>query len=180
MRILFCDQSLLRFGFCLVELKEDYCEVINYGLLQLNGKIHYIERLIQIESWLVNYLRKHDIEQLVVEEIQFQRNVQTFRKLCVLQYVMEALCYKNSILYAKPLQVHVWRTNGVRKLLHLSNGSKMTLYEHLNRRLNYPDSFDTNQADAIGMAQYWCAQNTSIPFVLDNAKQIIIKDKGIC
>lgn len=180
MRTLFCDQSLLRFGFSIVEKASDHVQIIAYGLLQLDAKLHYIERLGQIEKWLIQTVREYRIEQIVCEEIQFQRNVQTFRKLAVLQSAIETVCYHNGISYAKPLQVHVWRTKGVRRILQLPDGSKQTLFQYLNHYLNAPPAFDTNQADALGMAIYWCDKYYgNFPLHMQNASQLQIKGKGI-
>lgn len=181
MNLLFCDQSLLHFGFCIVQASTEFCQMKTYGLLQLNGKIHYVDRLIEIENWLVHILVEHDINQVVAEEIQFQRNVQTFRKLCILQYTIESVCRRNNIAFAKPLQVHVWRTHGVKKLLQLPDGGKLALYHYLNKHLGHPDHFDTNQSDAIGMAMHWCAeQYPNTPLLLSPARQYITKGYGIC
>lgn len=181
MRVLFCDQSLLRFGFCIVKIHCDHCEVIAYGLLQLNGKQHYIERLQQIQKWLAGMIGEYEIDEVVCEEIQFQRNVQTFRKLTVLQYVIEATCHSHSIRFGKPLQVHVWRTKGVKQILKLPNGSKQTLFQFLNCYLGSPLYFDTNQADALGLAIYWCYTNyESLPLHMQGAAQLLQKGEGIC
>ncbi|MNW47129.1 Holliday junction resolvase [compost metagenome] len=181
MRVLFCDQSMLRFGFCIVEIQRNYCEVIAYGLLKLNGKLHYIERLQQIERWLNRWIKEYSIDEVVCEEIQFQHNVQTFRKLAILQYVIETICYQHCIRFPKPLQVHVWRTKGVRGILQLTNGSKQTLFQFLNSYLGFPPYFDTNQADALGMAVYWCNRHDeTLSLSMKRAIQLQIKGEGIC
>lgn len=181
MRVLFCDQSLLRFGFCIVEIHSDHCEVIVYGLLKINGKQHYIERLQQIQKFLAVMIEDYKIDEVVCEEIQFQRNVQTFRKLAVLQYVIEATCYQNNVGFAKPLQVHVWRTKGVKQILKLPDGSKQALFHYLNYYLKCPPGFNMDQADAIGMAVYWCTKKfINLQINMKDAVQMQIKGEGIC
>ncbi|MNO23413.1 Holliday junction resolvase [compost metagenome] len=68
MNILFCDQSLLRFGFCIINASTQSCILKKYGLLKLNGKISYFERLTQIKNWLIKLIEEHHIEQVIIEE----------------------------------------------------------------------------------------------------------------
>ena len=127
MRVLICDQSLLNFGYCIVEILSDECNVIEYGLLKLNRKIIYLERVNQIKEWLNKTIEEYNIEKIVAEEIQFQKNVQTFKKLSILQYIIEAVCGEKNVIYEKPLHVHTWRTRGIKYLLQLQSGSKQGL-----------------------------------------------------
>ncbi|RCX15633.1 hypothetical protein DFP94_11481 [Fontibacillus phaseoli] len=59
MNILFCDQSLLQFGFCIVNVSTQSYILKEYGLLNLDGKVNYFERLIQIEKWLIKLIEEH-------------------------------------------------------------------------------------------------------------------------
>lgn len=158
MKVLFCDQALIRFGYSVYETASEICSLQTYGLLLLNGKLGYMGRLEQIENWLIEFIDEHNIGIVVIEEVQFQRNVQTYRKLCILHYVLEAACLKKGIPFEK-LNVSTWRKSGVKSLLGLSDGGKHTLYTYLFYELGQPDSFDDNQSDSIGMGIYWCHRN---------------------
>lgn len=158
MNILFCDQALLRFGYSIYQADTLHCSLHTVGLLLLDGKTDYFERLMKIENWLVEVIDEHNIEVVVIEDIQFQRNVQTYRKLCILFYVLESTCRKLGIRFEK-LHVNVWRSYGVKKLFDLPDGSKKTLYNYLYRGLGHIERFDDNMSDSVGMGYYWCNKN---------------------
>ncbi|WP_147273877.1 hypothetical protein [Fontibacillus phaseoli] len=97
-----------------------------------------------------------------------------------MQFILESTSRKKGVEFAKLLQVHQWRTSGVNKQLQLVNGSKLALYEYLNQELGQPSGFNTDQADAIGMALYWRTKYFSkVPFDKEHAQQFLIKGETI-
>lgn len=112
-------------------------------------------RLQQIEDWLNAIITKYQIYRVVVEDIQMQRNVQTFRKLCTLFYVLESVCWRKGIPF-QSLHVSTWRTHGITEILKLPDGKKQTLYNYFYDQFGKVNSYDNNVSDALGIGIYWC------------------------
>lgn len=155
MNVLFCDQSLTKFGYSIYSVSTSSSVLMTTGLLKLNTKLDVMCRLQQIENWLNEIIKQYQIRQVVVEEIQMQRNVQTFRKLSTLFYVLESVCWRKGIPF-QSLHVSTWRTHGIMKILKLPDGKKQTLYNYFYDQFGTVNSYDTNVSDALGIGLYWC------------------------
>ncbi|TVX97953.1 crossover junction endodeoxyribonuclease RuvC [Cohnella terricola] len=154
MNVLFCDQSLLKFGYSIYDASALQCTLITAGVLQLDDKSAVMNRLFVIENWLNDIIAKYNIQHVVVEEIQMQRNVRTYRKLCMLFYVLESVCWRKGISF-ESIHVTTWRTHGIKTMLNLPDGKKMTLYNYFYTQFKHDQSFDHNVSDALGLGLYW-------------------------
>ncbi|MEK5478766.1 crossover junction endodeoxyribonuclease RuvC [Paenibacillus sp. FSL R5-0407] len=154
MNVLFCDQSLLKFGYSVYHVSASSCTLVTAGLLQLNGKTEIMNRLFEIEGWLNEMISTYDIQHVVIEEIQMQRNVRTYRKLCMLYYTIESLCWRKCIPF-ESIHVTTWRTHGIKTMLNLPDGKKMTLYNYFYNQFKHIPSYDHNVSDALSMGFFW-------------------------
>jgi len=154
MNVLFCDQSLRKFGYSIYQVSDLNCTLVTAGTFQLDGKAHMMSRLLEIENWLTEIIAKHEIQHVVIEEIQMQRNVRTYRKLCMLFYAIESLCWRKGIPF-ESIHVTTWRTHGIKAMLNLPDGKKMTLYNYFYNQFHTNQPFDHNCSDAIGLGYYW-------------------------
>src|SRR5690606_28933574 len=96
----------------------------------------------------------YKIEMFLAEEVQLQKNADTFRKLCYLLNFLRVYCYNRpeQIQFYPPVAVNRWRKNCVRQVLGLSTGSKLELFNYLYNII--PAIQNTDQTDAIGLGIY--------------------------
>lgn len=172
-RVLVCDQGS-KFGFSVFEINENY-KLIKYGVIKLNNKLKYVERIISLEPILDSIINTCGINLLLMEDIQFQKNVDTYKKLSGLQFFLKYYCLTNGITCEEPVPVSTWRVQGVKNILNLPKGDKNTLHNHLQGVLNNPLS-SSDMTDSIGMGLWFGNQLGYKEFILDQAEMVVIKD----
>jgi Holliday junction resolvasome RuvABC endonuclease subunit len=155
MRFLFCDQSIDKFGYSIFEDNGEQFQLMKYGIIKLNTKLDYFDRILTLETILDSLIEKHNITQVVIEDIQYQSNVATYKKLSALQFFLQYYFLNRKIECEKPVQVNVWRNFVNRKHFSLEKGDKSSLFRHLNSALNQPKGFKTDHTDAIGIGIWY-------------------------
>lgn len=174
-RILVCDQSIDKFGFAINEAGGEY-KLIKYGVIQLNTKIHYFDRIFTLEPILDNLINTYKINQVIIEDIQYQNNAQTFKKLAALQFYLQYFFLNRQIPCQEPVQVHTWRTKCVKNLLELPKGDKKTLHKRIQNMLDN-EALTEDMSDAIGIGIWYGEQLGYKTRDLLNAEMEVIKIK---
>lgn len=101
-RILSFDQSSMLSGYSVFKGEE----LQSYGVLNLkdidskkNGDTYYDERVDNVEEFMIRCIDFFKPTVIIVEDIQQQSNVQTFKDLAYLQGVLKHYLYKNKFPY---------------------------------------------------------------------------------
>ncbi|MGL4571715.1 MAG: crossover junction endodeoxyribonuclease RuvC [Clostridium sp.] len=114
MRLLAIDQALDKSGFSILD---EYENLLLYGTLNLTDisrqkdltkeqKVE--ERITNVKEFVKRLINTYDVDYVILEDIQAQRNVMTFKSLSSLQGNLKNYLYNNGIPYAilKPSE---WR-----------------------------------------------------------------------
>lgn len=91
MNILCVDQSLDKFGYCIINVNENKCVIKQYGVIRLNQKINYFDRIVSLNIVLDNLIKEFSIDAIQAEDIQMQRGVTTYKKLASLLFYLECM-----------------------------------------------------------------------------------------
>lgn len=111
--------------------------------------------MMSLEPILDQLIKENQITNVVMEAVQYQKNIDTFQKLSQLLIFLKYFFVCRGISIEEPIPVNVWRKKGVRKLFQLSKGDKETLYHYLNDYFGKPDHFNPDVSDAIGLGVYF-------------------------
>ena len=110
MNVLSVDQAT-KTGFSV--FKED--DLFKYGCFDLSdvtrksyGDTYFDEKVLNVQMFLERCIGEFEIDLVVMEDIQKQQNVQTYKNLAYLQGALKLYCYSNHIPYSilKPSE---WR-----------------------------------------------------------------------
>lgn len=154
MNILDCDQALENFGFSVfnVDLKNKTYKLLVYGQIQLDTKEHYANRILLLEQVLNDLTEYYEIKKSTIEDIQYQRNIDTYKKLAALQFFLQYYFFYRQIDCEKPYGVSTWRTGlGIPN----KNGKQIT-FNRINTLLGQPEGLTDNMTDSIGKGIYYC------------------------
>lgn len=174
-RIMVCDQSINTFGFAIFEAGAEY-KLIKYGVIQLNTKIHYFKRILTIDDTLDKLINQYKINQVMIEEIQKQKGVTTYKKLAALQFYLQYFFFNRQIPFQEPVHVSTWRTRDVKNLLELPNGAKKTLHKRIQNMLDN-EKLTEDMSDAIGIGIWYGNELGYKTRDLINAEMEVIKIK---
>lgn len=94
MKTLSLDQSTNITGWSI--FKDGKLKGCGYYLAQ--GK-HSIEKINDTENFLIDMIKTHNPDMIIIEDIQYQNNIHTFKVLAELLGVLENSLYKNEIAY---------------------------------------------------------------------------------
>lgn len=95
MRYLALDQSLNISGWSLFENNK----LIDYGTFRINASLTIEQRLGQLWKHLNELNEKYNFSFIFFEDIQYQNNKDTFKKLAYVQSAILLWCYWNDIKY---------------------------------------------------------------------------------
>lgn len=148
-RILALDQSTHISGWSVFEKDQ----LINYGTWE-TPDYSMVRRISEVKTWLGYMLEKFSIDSIVLEDIQFQDSILTFKTLAQLQGVLENFCYEKGM----PCQIvppATWRDAARIKGKHRIEKKK-------NAQIKVKDIFDVDAevdaAEAILIGR-WAAKN---------------------
>ena len=103
MRLLGLDQSSNSTGFCIIEDGN----IIKHGIFDIHdinkkdyGETYYQEKIHNVNMFLERLIKEYEIELVIIEDVQKQANVKTFKQLAWLQGSLIQTLYNNKIKYA--------------------------------------------------------------------------------
>lgn len=148
------DQSLTNYGYSIYQVSSEQYRLLQFGVIKLNSKTDYFERMLQIQQVLDELITSYKVEIFLAEEVHLQKNADTFRKLCYLLNFLRVYCYnhRKQVQFYPPVSVNRWRKNCVRQILGLATGSKSELFNYLYNVM--PAIQNTDQSDAVGLGIY--------------------------
>ncbi|WP_017756024.1 RuvC family protein [Calidifontibacillus oryziterrae] len=73
MKVLFCDQSLVQFGYSIFNVSDKRIELITYGVIKLNNKDTYFDRILLIEKRLDDLHKIFNFGKVVIEDFSFEK-----------------------------------------------------------------------------------------------------------
>ncbi|NBW19482.1 MAG: hypothetical protein EBR82_67055 [Caulobacteraceae bacterium] len=127
-------------------------ELIEYGKIKFEGE--FIQRVVELNFWMIDKIKEAEQEgqdiQVVIEEIQEQSNMQTYKKLAMLQGVLLAELYKRKIgvhlVYAAS-----WKSScGIKGRSRIEQ--KNSAQQHVREKYGYEVTQD--EADAICLGEH--------------------------
>ncbi|RKW23651.1 crossover junction endodeoxyribonuclease RuvC [Candidatus Gracilibacteria bacterium] len=148
MIILGIDPGTTTVGYCLLEDKNSKIKIIDYGVLKTAPKINLEIKLLEIGTDLVELIKTHKVEKIVIEKLYFQTNKKTAIDVAQARGVVMYEAIKNNLKIEEytPLQVKKAITgNGKANKNQLKNAIKILF--GLEEAPFYDDA-----ADALGMA----------------------------
>lgn len=151
------DQSLTKYGYSIFYVEKDY-RLLQYGVIRLNSKIDYFERMLKLQNVLDELISTYQVDVFLAEEVQLQKNPDTFRKLCYLLIFLRVYCYnhRKQVQFYPPVAVNRWRKKCVRQMLGLNTGSKEELFDYLRNQV--PDIKNTDLSDCVGLGIYMASE----------------------
>lgn len=143
------DESTTSTGYAIFENEK----LINYGAIVQKSK-NVIERVSEIAYAIEDLIKLYNPNDIAIENVQITMSAPTAKSLMGLQLLIEILCYRNQI------NCHTLRTAHWRKVLGLSNSSKIKRAEKKRETIDYVenkygikiDKDDISDAIAIGTA----------------------------
>ena len=151
MIILWIDPGTTTVWYCLLEAENSKIKIIDYWVLKTAPKINQEIKLLEIWTDLVELIKTHKVEKIVIEKLYFQTNTKTAIDVAQARWVVmyEAIKHNLKIEEYTPLQVKKaitwnWKANKNQ----LKNAIKILFW--LEETPTYDDA-----ADAIGMAYMW-------------------------
>lgn len=151
MIILWIDPGTTTVWYCLLEDKNSKIKIIDYWVLKTAPKINLEIKLLEIWTDLVELIKTHKVEKIVIEKLYFQTNTKTAIDVAQARWVVMYEAIKNNLKIEEytPLQVKKaitwnWKANKTQ----LKNAIKILFW--LEETPTYDDA-----ADAIGMAYMW-------------------------
>lgn len=147
MKILSLDQSLSCSGY---SIHSDN-ELITYGIVKTNSKETQEERMEKIVTKMVLLIEEYDIDKVVLENIQSQKNPKTYR---ILSMLLGVLCYKLHELKI-PFEIispTVWRST-----LNINKGKKRQekkkqAQDYVESKFNIRPTEDECDSICLGLA----------------------------
>ena len=151
MIILWIDPGTTTVWYCLLEDKNSKIKIIDYWVLKTAPKINLEIKLLEIWTDLVELIKTHKVEKIVIEKLYFQTNTKTAIDVAQARGVVmyEAIKHNLKIEEYTPLQVKKaitwnWKANKIQ----LKNAIKILFW--LEEVPYYDDA-----AHAIGLAYMW-------------------------
>lgn len=155
---LFCDQSIDRFGYCIAKKTNNEFQILQYGVIKLNTRLDYFERILSLQTMLNKLISEWRIEAIVTEQIFHGVSSSTFMKLASLQFFIKHYCYNNCVSFEPPLYVSTYRVKWAKSYYHLQDGDKLAVFEWMKQWLNKGSDFTHDMSDAILMACFYGIQ----------------------
>lgn len=156
MKILALDQASSKTGFSIYNENK---KLLKYGVFDIhdidekhNGSLFYQEKIENVKMFLDRIICEYTIDLVVIEDIQSQSNINTYKKLAWLQGVLIQYLYSNKIQF-KILSPSEWR-----KILKIKGKSrkrvdiKLATQEYVKTIFEIEASEDECDAICIGKA----------------------------
>ena len=155
MRMLGLDQSSNYTGYCIIENGN----IIKHGVFDThdidkknNGECYYQEKIYNINMFLERIIKEYNIDFVVIEDIQKQANIKTYKQLAWLQGTLIQTLYNNKIKYSI-LSPSQWRS-----ILGIKTGKreivKKNTIEYIKNTFDI-DIIKDDESDAIAIC-YAC------------------------
>ncbi|MGL5765339.1 MAG: crossover junction endodeoxyribonuclease RuvC [Sarcina sp.] len=155
MKVLALDQALTITGFAVFSEKnlEKY-GVLNLGDIARDKELMVeekdYERTMNVKMFLNKMIKAYDINFVVLEDVQAQKNVNTFKKLASLQGVLKQRLYENEIPFK------VYKPSEWRKILGIKGNKreiqKKNSIEYISVKYNVEVTDDEADAICLGLA----------------------------
>ncbi len=152
LRILALDQALTKTGFAIFDKELEKYGILNLGDIErdktLTKEQKGLERINNVKEFMNRLIDTYDIELVVLEDVQSQKNVDTFKKLASLQGNLKLWLYEFGIPFAilKPSE---WR-----QALGIKGSKREIQKKNAIDKINklYGAKVTDDEADAICLA----------------------------
>lgn len=151
-RILALDNATYTTGYAIFE-GEDF---LNGGIFEAHKNKPLVERILQLQEWLVEMLKEWEIDILGLEDVQYQRNPQTLITLAKLLGVLELTGYKELKKAPQLVLAATWKSHcGVKgRNRYQQKESAQTIVKQ-----EYNISVSQDLSDAILLGRYLVFSN---------------------
>lgn len=154
MRILGLDQSSNCTGFCIIEEGK----IVNHGVFDIhdidkkhNGELYYLEKIENNLKFLERIIEEYNIDLVIIEDIQKQSNILTYKKLAWLQGNLIQLLYNKHIKFSI-LSPSEWRSIlGIKGSRQGRKIVKENTIKYIKNNFNI-DVVKDDESDAIAIA----------------------------
>jgi Holliday junction resolvasome RuvABC endonuclease subunit len=125
-------------------------ELVEFGKVQFEGE--FIDRIFELKLWMISKIDEYEEEQVevVIEEIQEQSNMQTFKKLAMLQGALLLSLRERDIKYHL-VYASQWKS-GIGILGKKRAEQKRNTQEYVLQK--YGKKCTQDEADAICIGEY--------------------------
>lgn len=165
--LLSLDQSLNLTGFAIFSSVNG--DLYKYGIFDLKdikGDNISDEKIYNIKMFLDRIIKEYNIKFVVIEDIQSQSNVNTFKLLSWLQGVLKNYLYENNIPYAI-ISPPAWRKElGIKG--RKRDEQKINAINYIKNRYNIDVSSDVADAICIGLGAIEKLKNNNIKIYIEN------------
>lgn len=147
MRIMSIDQALTCSGYSI--LIED--KLVTYGIIKTNAKETQEERFEKIINKLIELIDEYNIDKVVLENVQSQKNPKTYR---ILSMLLGVLCYK---LYELKIPFEIISPTVWRSALNINKGKKREekkkqAQDYVESKFNIRPTEDECDSICLGLA----------------------------
>lgn len=152
MKVLAIDQATGVVGFSVLKgVKEE--DLIYYKEFTLNKRDDILTRIDCVLKEIANQIKEHKPDVVVIEDIQFQNNAQTFKKLAWLQGIIIYYLKRKNIEY-DIIAPSVWRKkNQIRGRLRKEQKANAIIFVQNHYGIKLTD--DVAEAILLGRAYYF-------------------------
>lgn len=125
-------------------------ELVEFGKVQFEGE--FIDRIMELKLWMISKIEEYEEEQVevVIEEIQEQSNMQTFKKLAMLQGCLLLTLRERDIKYHL-VYASQWKSSSGIKGKNRAEQKRNTQQYVLEQ---YGKKCTQDEADAICIGEY--------------------------
>lgn len=140
-------------------------QLIEYGTEDFSEYKDYTERISKIKQYLIKLIKKYKPEIISIENIQFQNNYDSYRKLAELKGVLENLLFEKKYLFFT-IPPSVWKsTCGIKGRKREEQKKNAQLFV----KKKFDIDVDEDIADAI--CQGWHVATKIVPDIVKEEKQ---------
>jgi Holliday junction resolvasome RuvABC endonuclease subunit len=171
--LLSLDQSITTLGYSIWHIHNNqHCSLIQYGIIKLDKKLSYFERIISLERILDQLLLSYPITVAVLEDIQKHRGVSltTYKKLAYLHFFLTYYFFIRNI-NCHTIHVNTWRA-GLKKVIGIPNVKKSTVHQFYHTLLQQPAGFTTDMSDSLGLAIHMCKNILGVESIMLNEAKL--------
>lgn len=127
-------------------------QLLKTGLIEIDRKIPLWDRVHELTTEVRKLAKKHKIQVIAIEDIQFQHNVVVFKTLAMLRGILiYQLEYLDKYTVYGNCGADTWRSHAHIKGLDRENKKEAT---RIKAKLIYGRDFAEDEADAIFLARY--------------------------
>jgi Holliday junction resolvasome RuvABC endonuclease subunit len=142
----------------------DNGKLIEYGTEDFDSINDYIEKISEIKKYIIKLIKKYNPEVISIEDIQFQKSYEVYRKLAELKGVLENLLFEKEYLFFT-ISPSTWKsTCGVKGRKRVEQKANAQLFI----KKNFNIDVDEDIADAI--CQCWHVSTKLVPNIVKEVK----------